>query len=202
MCLWDVEAPTFSRQSVHRLRWSCQPYAPAALYPPGRFLVLIYVRGWVDSRDIVQLEGLGQSKNPMTSSGIEPSTFWLVAQCLNQQFYRVHPLPFPPIRLAILSSRPLLYFYVCCVTCGPDVVWGRIPRPQHNGTQHSDVGRYALHRCPNVNESDCSCHRRLLREGASLLPQKWYWTHRNVYANPEVSIVQLWSYGLWHGVDL
>jgi hypothetical protein len=30
--LSDVEAPTFTRQSAHRWRWSCQPYAPAALY--------------------------------------------------------------------------------------------------------------------------------------------------------------------------
>jgi hypothetical protein len=27
----------------------------------------------------VQLKGLGQLKNPMTSLGIEPTTFWLVA---------------------------------------------------------------------------------------------------------------------------
>jgi hypothetical protein len=30
--LWDVEAPTFSRQSDHRWRWGYQPYAPAAVY--------------------------------------------------------------------------------------------------------------------------------------------------------------------------
>jgi hypothetical protein len=48
------------------------------LPPPGRFLVLISVRGWVDSRAIVRLEGLEQLKNPMTSLGIEPATFRLV----------------------------------------------------------------------------------------------------------------------------
>jgi hypothetical protein len=33
---------------------------------------------------IVWLVGLDQLKNPMTSSGIKPATFQLVAQCLNQ----------------------------------------------------------------------------------------------------------------------
>jgi hypothetical protein len=42
--------------------------------PPRRFLVLICV----DPRNMVWLEGLGQFKNPMTSSGIEPATFRLV----------------------------------------------------------------------------------------------------------------------------
>jgi hypothetical protein len=42
---------------------------------PGRFLVVICVRFWIKSRAIMQLEGLGQLKSPMTSSGIEPMTF-------------------------------------------------------------------------------------------------------------------------------
>jgi hypothetical protein len=45
---------------------------------PGRFLVLISIRG---SRAIVQLEGLGQFKNPVTSSGIQPATFQLFRKC-------------------------------------------------------------------------------------------------------------------------
>jgi hypothetical protein len=45
--------------------------------PPGRFLVLISVRGWVDPRAIVRLEEFDQLKNPMPSSGFEPATFRL-----------------------------------------------------------------------------------------------------------------------------
>jgi hypothetical protein len=38
MGLWDVKDPTLSRQSVHRWRQGCQPYAPAALYSPETLL--------------------------------------------------------------------------------------------------------------------------------------------------------------------
>jgi hypothetical protein len=41
-------------------------------FTPGRFLVLVSIRGQIDPRAIAQQEGLGQLQNPVTSSAIEP----------------------------------------------------------------------------------------------------------------------------------
>jgi hypothetical protein len=60
-----------------------QPFTP----PPGRGLVLFSVRGWVDPGARGRVAGLGQLKNPVISSGMEPATFRLGAQCLNQLRY-------------------------------------------------------------------------------------------------------------------
>jgi hypothetical protein len=65
-------------QLAHRWRRGCQPYVLADhSLPPERFLAIISVRGWVDPRTTVQLEGLGQLRNPTNLSGIEPMTFQL-----------------------------------------------------------------------------------------------------------------------------
>jgi len=53
------------------------------LYPQEMFVVLIFIRGCVDTRAMVRSEGNLSLKNPVTPLGIDPRTVRLVAQCLN-----------------------------------------------------------------------------------------------------------------------
>jgi hypothetical protein len=92
--------------------------------PSRTFLVLTSVRGWVDPRVVVQLEGLGQLENEMTSSRIEPATFrhvaWALPILLNFLFIC--------LLIFFLSFRTILCFInpdyrLILMTSPPKLIW-------------------------------------------------------------------------------
>jgi hypothetical protein len=78
--LWDVQAPTFSRQPAHRWRWGRQTYAPAALYAQEDS----WYSFLLEAESTRGLSAAGSIRPIEKSNDIEPATFRLVAQGLLQ----------------------------------------------------------------------------------------------------------------------
>ena len=81
--MYEIEVPKFSDNQPRKMVTLLALHT-GCLYSQDILMVLISVRACVDPRDIVGAEKICQKKFPITPSGIEPATFWLLVQCFNQ----------------------------------------------------------------------------------------------------------------------
>jgi hypothetical protein len=70
----------------------------AALYSPETFVVLISVRGLVDSQAMALLEGLYIERNPVASQGTESATFLLNSDAAWNMYTDVHSMDWFPCK--------------------------------------------------------------------------------------------------------
>jgi hypothetical protein len=105
-----------SRQSSHEGGKVVSPrHRP--LYPSGNTPGTHFFGGWVKPRTIKKLERLGQWKIPTTPSGMEPTTFRLVEQCLKLWYFGFLNSAIVQLNISCKRLLKLYFIFVTGTSC-------------------------------------------------------------------------------------